>query len=426
MSEQTAVLEPAVAAQKPAVKPSAFRWAVLATSCLSVIAFQVSVMSYSPLLGEIARNLGITLAQSVSLMTAFMLFAAISYFVGGPLCDRYGIAPVIIASTLFSALPGTAILWLGHSYSGILAVRALQGCAVGFTMPAMAPLVLRWFAPKQRGLALGIPGACNPFGVIIGVIVAPVLFRATGSWQHAIGYMSMISWFAFAYCVAVFRVSKRFAPAEINTPEEVSTSVLFGKAMRWHYTWIGVIVTFAVNWIMQSAFSLSPSYFAEAKPLGLGFGPVAAGQWMGVVQIGAIIGPIVGGILLDKAFNGRARGVVAMAFLFSLSYVGLRFPAVCDNRGLFIACLAISGAGIGMLFPAIQTEINELYERSIVGRMNGVWLGIGAFGGSAGLAATAMALKQTGSYALPINIISCAAILGLALCAVHPRGSASR
>ncbi|MGA3127276.1 MAG: MFS transporter [Candidatus Korobacteraceae bacterium] len=404
----------------PAIQYPKFRWAVLATACLAVIAFQVSVMSYGPLLGEIAKNLGVSLAQAVNLMTVFMLFAALSFFVAGPLCDRYGVPTVMVTSAFLSAVPTAATFWLGYSYAAVAVIRALQGCAVGFALAGMAPLVLRWFPPHQRGLALGIPGACNPLGAILGVLASPALFRSSGNWQHTVALLSGFGWFALVYCLVVFQVAKSCAPKVTVTLDKSSIAAVFRAAMRSPFTWVGVVATFAVNWIMQSAFSLSPSYFAEPKPVGLGMGPLAAGQLMGVVQLGAIVGPIVGGLLLDKLFGGKARGVLSIAFLLSLTYCAIQFGSIYNSRPLFLLFLVLSGAGIGMLFPLIQSQINELYDHHIVGRMNGVWLGFGAFGGSAGLFVNSIALKHTGNYIMPINIISAAAAVGLLLCAIRP------
>ncbi len=403
----------------PVAQYPKLRWAVLAATCLTVIAFQVSVMSYGPLLGEIAKNLGVSLAQAVNLMSFFMLFAAISFFAAGPLCDRFGSPAVILCSALLSSVPTAATAWLGHSYSAVIVIRALQGCAVGFVMAGIAPLVLRWFPPQQRGLALGIPGACMPLGAILGVLASPILYRSTGNWQHTVALLSGFGWFALAYSLIVFAVAKSRTPQAISAPDKDKVAAAFSVAMRSPFTWVGVLATFAVNWIVQCAFSLSPSYFAEPKPVGLGLGPLAAGQLMGVVQIGAIIGPIIGGLLLDKILRGKARGVLALGFLLSLTYCALQFGVIYNTRPLFLLCLAIAGAGIGMLFPMIQSRISELYDHHIVGRMNGVWLGFGAFGGSAGLFVNSIALKHTSNYILPINIISAAAALGLILCALR-------
>lgn len=425
MTPQTAVLEPPTTTRSPEEAPSPFRWAVLATSCFSVIAFQVAAMAYSPLLGDISRDLRITLAQSVNLMTVYMLFAAISYFIAGPMVDRMGPAKLLTTSALLSAAPATLLLLVGQSYPAILVLRALQGCAIGFAMPSMAPLVLQWFRPQQRGLALGIGGACIPVATMASVLASPALFRATGNWQVSVAWLSATGWFAVIYCLVVFQIAKSKTPSTRLQAGDPSGSI-FRAAMSSPYTWVGVVAAFATNWIMQSAFGLSPSYFAEPKPVGLGLGPMAAGQLMGVVQIGAIVGPIVGGLLLDKVFRQKPRIVLAIGFLLVFAYFGMQSEAVFNDRPLFFAALALWGAGLGMLFPMLQSLINELYDHAIVGKMNGIWLGIGAFGGSAGLMANSFALKQTGNYLLTINIIAGAAVVGLLLCAIRPRLAASR
>ena len=399
-----------------------FRWAALAACCLTVISFQVSAMSCSPLLGEIARNLNVGLSQAVNVMTVFMLFAALSYFPAGYFSQRLSPSALLIISATFSAVGTASLLVLGHSYATVLLARALQGCAVGFTMAGMAPLVMQWFPPEQRGLALGIGGACIPVATAIGVMVSPALFHALGNWQQAVAYMSVIGWFTLVFCIVVHRMAKSRAQQKRARDEAHDGSSAFKAALSHPYTWLGVAAAFAVNWIMQSAFSLSPSYFAEPKPVGLAMGPMGAGQMMGIVQLGAIVGPIVGGLLLDKVFRGRACIVMGLAFFLALSYCGLQSQVVCGSHSAFLAVLLLFGAGIGMLFPMIQSRIAELYERQLVGPMNGMWLGIGAFGGAAGLLVNSIAIKQTGGYMLSINIISAAAALGLLLSGLLARG----
>lgn len=411
-----ATMVPDVNAKTATTQYSGHRWAMLLGCCLTVIAFQISAMSFTPLLGEIARGVNVELARAVTVMTVFMLFAALSYAPAGALSLRLGVQGLMLMSAVLSAVGTTSLLVLGHSFGPMLVARAVQGCAVGFTMAGMAPLVITWFPPEQRGLALGIPGACNPVGAGLGVLISPLLYRALGNLQQTLAYLSVVAWFALVYCVVVFRVAKPHEPKLPAAQAGPSADGAFSRALRHPYTWIGVLLTFAANWIMQCAFSLSPSYFAEPRPLGLDMGSVVAGQMMGLVQLGAIIGPIIGGLLLDKVFRGRSGVVMALAFLLAFVYCALQSRAVCSMRPLFLASLLLAGAGIGMLFPMVQSRIAELYEHNLVGPMNGLWLGIGAFGGSAGLLVNSVALKQTGGYTLPINIISAAALAGLALC----------
>jgi MFS family permease len=394
----------------------AIRWAMLATVCFAIISFQVTAMSFSPLLGEIGRDMGIGLAQSVDFMSYFMLFSAISFFPAGPFGDRFGPAASITVSAILSAVPALLTIWIGHSYLAVVMTRIAEGFAVGFAMTAMPPLVLQWFPPQERGLALGIPGACMPLATFVGVMAAPLLFEATGDWRVAVAVLSVFGWFALAFCLVMFRLGKKYKPKSLVTQSQGDGSEAFRRALVSPVTWIGVLVTFLVNWTLHDAFSLSPSYFAEPQPVGLGLGPMTAGQLMGVIQIASMVGPIVGGLLVDKVFGGNPLKVLPLAFLLTFVYAALQSDVVYGTRPIFLIVLVIIGMGIGMLFPLIQTRIAEMYDPRIVGKMNGIWLGIGAFGGSAGLFVNSLALKATGTYQLSINIIAAAPLIALVLC----------
>jgi MFS family permease len=277
---------------------------------------------------------------------------------------------------------------------------------------------MHWFPARERGIALGMAGACIPVGSFLGVLGAPLLFQHFGSWQSAVSLLSLFSWATLLYCIVIFKIAAPHAPKLSFAHDDSDVAEVFRAAMRAPFTWVGVVTTFAVCWILWSAFSLSPSYFAEPKPVGLGLGPLVAGQLMGFIQLGAFVGPILGGLLLDKVFSGKTRIVLSMGFLFSLTYIALQFKTVYNNHLLLPIVLGVCGAGIGMLIPQIQSRISESYDHRIVGRMNGVWVGIGAFGGATGLFVNSLALKHTGNYVMTVNLISAAALFGLLLCAL--------
>jgi len=137
-------------------RPSALRWAVLAACCMAGACFQLSAMCYAPLLGEIAKSLHVDLPTSLQLMTYFMFFSSISFFVGGSFVDRFGPEAAITVSVLLAFLPTLSTLWFGDSYYSVVAIRILQGFTVGFCMAGIIPMVMQWFAPEQRAFALGI------------------------------------------------------------------------------------------------------------------------------------------------------------------------------------------------------------------------------------------------------------------------------
>ncbi len=398
-------------------RPSALRWAVLAACCMTGACFQLSAMCYAPLLGEIAKSLQVDLPTSLQLMTYFMFFSSISFFVGGAFVDRFGPSAAIIVSVLLAFLPTLSTLWFGNSYYSVVAIRILQGFTVGFCMAGIIPMVMQWFAPEQRAFALGITGAFIPLGAMLGVVVTPAAFSQFGDWKAAMAVVSAIPFVVLCYCLFIFHYSKGKEPQFADKgPMQMTNENLLKTAMTSPITWIGVAVVFAANWLMQTVFSLTPSYFAEPAPVGLGMGPLVGGSMTTILQTASIIAPVIGGYVAGRFFQGRPGSIIVTALFLVIAYGGLQFSAVYDHQAVLTLFLVIPGLGIGMLMPMLQAKLAETYHPSIVGRMNGIWMGIGSFGGTAGLFISAKALDMSGTYTSALNIISCIALLGSILC----------
>jgi hypothetical protein len=67
--------------------------------------------------------------------------------------------------------------------------------------------------------------------------------------------------------------------------------------------------------------------------------------------------------------------------------------------------------------PAMATFVTTAYPVQIVGRMNGLWLGVGAFGGVAGLYAGGTAVANSGNFTMAFTMVALAAAVGL-VCAL--------
>lgn len=401
---------------------SPIRWAVLVALCLSGVCFQLVAMAYAPLLGEVAKGLNVELPQAVQLMTIFMLFSSFSFFIGGVFADRYGPALSVTVSAALAFVPTFLTLWVGESYAAVAVIRALQGFTVGFCMAGMVPLAIRWFPMEQRALALGITGACIPLGAMTGVVLTPMLFNAFGDWKAAMAGISVIPLLTLLYCVFIFRLTRGREPAMIGAPEgQGSAGAGARAALASPFTWLGVVVTFAANWLMQTAFGITPSYFAEAAPVGLGLGPMAGGSLMSIMQVASIIAPVIGGYITGKYLGGRPGGMLVAALLLSVTYGALQFSGIYGVQPLFFLFLILPGLGIGMLMPLLQTKIAEAYDPRIVGTMNGIWMGVGSFGGSVGLFVSAQALAATGTYVSTVNILAVVAVAGALLAIVLNR-----
>ncbi len=403
-----------------------FRWLVLFTASLGFAAMQINMIAYAPLLGDIAKDLGIHMGAATNLMAVFLFTASIALILGGILCDRYGIMFVIILGLLCSSIPAVLMPWIGTSYQTVLWARVIQGFSAGFLLCTMAPIMAIWFPPQEKGLASGLMNGSVTLGSAVGVLSAPAVFLALGSWQKMMAWLSIPCWAALLLAIVVV-----FSPKPqslVSRPQSGEVRAADGSALKRALsapiTWIGVILTFFTAWCFQSLYNLTPAYFAADKPIGIGFGPMLSGKLMLAVMIAGMFGPVIGGLLQDKVFRGNAKPVLLIGFTLSCVFIyTILFPAVYTNMLVLVVCLILVGMGNAFLYPAIVVFISGTYPVQIVGKMLGLWFGLGAFGGAAGLFAGGLAVSKFGNYNVSISLVSLAAVVGFvfALFMVRPK-----
>jgi MFS family permease len=178
--------------------------------------------------------------------------------------------------------------------------------------------------------------------------------------------------------------------------------------------WSCVAGVFLLSWIFQAVNDLTPSFLAIKPPVGLGMGPLGAGQMFTIVQIAFMVGAISSGIISERIFGGRARPVVILGFLVTaVTSVMLQFTKVTSNMPFLVIDLILLGFFMALVNPQIYAFISKNYPEHLTGKLGGFVTGIGIFGGTAGVAAGATALHMTGMYVLSINIVMLVAIVGM-------------
>ena len=159
-----------------------FRWLVLLLGVLGYIDVQMNFLSVTPLLPEIARSLGTEPGMAtIVLMSAYLGAGSVTWiFIGGHICDRYGVFTTLLLGFLCQAAPAALTPWIGSSLGGVLAARLLEGFAVGLMFPTIAAIANLLFPERQRGLANGLMNAAVAVGNSAGVFLGPLAARAVG------------------------------------------------------------------------------------------------------------------------------------------------------------------------------------------------------------------------------------------------------
>lgn len=389
-----------------------FRWFVFVTMIFATIAQGSNLISFAPMIGVISKETGLSLGETTGiLMGAFTLCVSVSTVIGGIVIDRIGIAKTYIIGTSLMLVGMVLTLFTGANFLLTAILRIVQGIGGGPIMASVSAVALNWFAPKVRGIITGIQGTALTLGTAIGLGMVSGVFQATNDWRIAVVSVSVFAVIAFVLSVIYLFGPKPPAAKQAESGADVDHD--FQKALRQAVTYIGILCIFALSWVMQAVNDLTPGYFAIRPPVGVGFGPVLAGQFMVLVQVGFLLGSTMGGVLLEKVFKGIAKPVIMIGFImvaiFSLS---IKFPFIYSERQILLPCLCCAGFFQGFVVPSCLAFAAKHYPQHIVGKLGGLWMGVGFFGGTVGVIVGSTFLHFTKSYQASINTVALVALAG--------------
>jgi MFS family permease len=395
-----------------------YRWYVLAVQCVTTVALSMLMISPAPLMGVISKSLHMELgAATASMMASYQVALCMFCIIGGFICDRYGLVFTFLAGSIVYTVPTLLFPLVGDSLPGIVIVRILQACGAGPIMAATSAVAALWFPPAQRAVVIGVQGAMVTLGVAVGFVAGPALFASLGNWPAAMAWQSAGGLVSIVLCVIFAFGPKPPQVAEIEScSPAASVNNDFKLAMRQPVSWVGLLVIFMVCWVFQGFNDLTPGYFALDKPVGVGYGPMTAGKLMSWVQVAFILGSIATGFALEKVFKGNIRSAISVGYvLFAVAAITILFPGVFGNMVVLVACLGLAGFFLAWVMPNALAFVAKYYPPHISGKLVGLWMGVGLFGGTFGILGGATALSHTGNYHASIVIVSIVALIGLVI-----------
>jgi MFS family permease len=409
---------------------SGFRWLVLISAILGYIVLQLANLSMAPVLPQVAASLNVNLGTASNLVMTTFLFSAcvVLVLVGGAVCDKFGVIVSMLAGTFCAALPMSLMPWIGHSATALVWARIVEGFSPGFMFPAMGPIIGQWFPIHQKGLAGGLMSSAVAVGSAAGVLLAPAVLPHVSNWQQMCAVLSVIGWAGFVFAV-ILAILPKPQLAVAGATHKGGTDAAFRRALFSPVTLIGILISFMGNWGMQCLYGLTPTFLAVDKPTGAGYGAMTAGQLMvGVTLLAGVLGPMLCGIMLDRIFKGNAKLVFLIGFSLSCVFVYLlTVTTVVGRIPVLETDLILAGFGTQFVMPTAYYCIARVYPPQMAGKMSGIWMGIGTFGGVLGLFIAGITIKSQNSYHTTLVLQSLAALVGFLLAlALEPAQKASR
>lgn len=181
-------------------RPIEFKTILLA--CLIISVGQLSMGLVFPSLPWIAKDFDISLDQAQLLVSVYLLGFGPSQFIYGPVSDALGRKKVLLAGLLIAMLGLLMIIFLSHTFTGMVAGRFLQGLGTG----CCAVLARASTRDRFNGPELPIALSYIAMAASITPLVAPVIggfINAHFGWTMV--FISLLGYVLLAWAVIVFR-----------------------------------------------------------------------------------------------------------------------------------------------------------------------------------------------------------------------------
>ena len=114
---------------------------------------------YLPALPALTEGFGAAMSQAQLTLTALLLAFGVSQLFWGPLSDRFGRRPILLAG-LAAYVAAAVASTLAPSMAALIACRALQGAAMGAAVMCARAIVRDLYTPLQgaRVMSRGLTG----------------------------------------------------------------------------------------------------------------------------------------------------------------------------------------------------------------------------------------------------------------------------
>ncbi|MBF0639935.1 MFS transporter [Pseudomonas protegens] len=354
-----------------------------------------------PMMPLLSRDFSINAAQSSLILSVATGMLAIGLLITGPVSDRIGRKPVMVAALLAAALCTIASA-LMPSWHGVLLMRAL----VGLSLSGLAAVAMTYLSeeihPQHIGLAMGLYIGGNAIGGMSGRLITGVLIDFV-SWHTAMLVIGGLALIAAAVFWRILPESRNFRPRSLHP-----RSLLDGFAM--HFRDAGLPWLFLEGFLLMGAFVTLFNYIGYR----LLAGPYQLSQaWVGmlsVVYLSGIYSSAKIGALADQL--GRRRVLwgtivlmlagIALTLLTPLSLVLIGMLLFTFG---FFGAHSVASSWIGRRATKAKGQASSLYlfsyyaGSSIAGTAGGVfwhlagWNGIGLFIGALLIGALLIAMK---------------------------------
>ncbi|MGW0158084.1 MFS transporter [Mycobacterium sp. NPDC003323] len=329
---------------------TARRWSMLVVALTATTCANVFINGAAFLIPTLHTERGVDLAAA-GLLSAMPSFGLVLTLIAwGWLVDRVGERIVLTAGSALTAAFAFGAASV-HSLFAVGAFLLLGGMAAASSNSASGRVVVGWFPPEQRGLAMGIRQTATPLGVGLGALVIPRVAESHGV-ATALLFPAVVCVLSAVICAVGVLDPPR--PPRAEAPAEHLANPYRGSSILWRIHAVSVLLvipqgflwTFTLVWLMTErgwSAASAGALVTVAQILGAG-GRIAAGRWSDVVgsrlrpirSIAAAAAVTMAALAVTDALDSPVSiALMIIAAVVTVSDNGLAFTAIAEIAGPF-------------------------------------------------------------------------------------------
>jgi MFS transporter, ACS family, aldohexuronate transporter len=342
-----------------------------------------------PAIASVIRtDLGLTLAQAGSFLSAYYVGPVVMSLPAGTMADRWGVLRTLVLGQ-FVIAAGLLAVSAAPSYAMVMVLLMIAGCGYGMLNPTSTKAVMAWAPPAQRATLVGLKQVGLPFGGALGAALLPLIALAAG-WRVAVlsaaaagALVGVASWLWYEdppWLTAAGRgpVAGRIS-AVLLTRDLWLLAVSTGIFAAMQTVWMAYLVLYATG--------------VAGLPL------LVAARCLALAQAGGMAGRVAFGLLSDRVFGGRRRITLAIAGSGStLCSLIIAFTGP-GTSGSTLALLSLAFGFVGIGWNGVQhTLMAELAGPRSAGTAVGLGLAISSAGVMLGPPVFGWSVELAGGY----------------------------
>lgn len=403
----------AVAPIQPQLRDSPQRWWLAVLLHFAMLFLFIHRGALSVAAPFLIQELGLSLAVTGTLLSAFFWSYSVMQAPAGWAVDRFGARRAYACGLGLWSLAAAAT-GLAGSLVSLIVARVVLGIGQSIAFPATTRAIANWFPDHQRGTATACSNTGNRVGQVLVNGVGTLVLAAIG-WQlffigsGLMGLLWLVPWLWF--------LRKWEARTDLSSSSDTPSafaSFLAGFRLLKHRSFVGICLGyFAFDYTFYLMLTWLPGYLKLAR----GFSTNEMAIFSSIPYLANIPLMFLTGMLSDWFVRRGYNEIRVRKTFMIIGMIGgcLIVPAgMVEDRMTAVWLLTLTQCFIGMTGVIAFTLTMAVCEKRVAGAAAGLQNFSGQVAGIISPALTGFIAQRTGSFALAMGVAGALLVCGVA------------